>query len=301
MKTRLLIIFASAGLLVLLPSAFASENLFYGTSSIERIATSIIPGVLEKIEIKFQYNDGPYSLILKPIVDVSPEEAKPFVKTEFETFEVPRKSIKRIHGTITVDPNIPSEKIFLNIFYNGTSTIDPSQQFKSGWSDTVIIDIEKNLVPEPEQDRPIPENCGPETILQNGICVVDKTKVNPTDTSIRWGSLVYNYVQSPLKQIKSGVPIDEINCKLPLQLILKTRDHSTACVNPETIPKLIQRGWGEPVPIPEPDTGEFRYGEQECHYVDEKGESRSCIVSGWTKPESELDCEKICAPPGTKE
>lgn len=53
-------------------------------------------------------------------------------------------------------------------------------------------------------------------------------------------------------------------------------------------------------PIPEPDTGEFRYGKQECHYTDVNGESDFCIVEGWTKPASELDCEEICKPPPEK-
>ena len=110
-----------------------------------------------------------------------------------------------------------------------------------------------------------------------------------------------NFLKSPLKQIKAGVSINKIQCNDNLQLILKTRDNSPACVKPETAPKLIERGWGESEPMLEPDTGEFRYGEQECHYIDEKNESRSCIVSGWTKPVSELDCEEICKPPGTKE
>jgi len=52
---------------------------------------------------------------------------------------------------------------------------------------------------------------------------------------------------------------------------------------------------------PEPDTGEFRYGQQECHYTDANGEQNFCVVEGWTKPASELDCEEICKSPPTKE
>ena len=57
----------------------------------------------------------------------------------------------------------------------------------------------------------------------------------------------------------------------------------------------------ERTPPVEPDTGEFRYGQQECHYTDANGEQNFCIVEGWTKPASELDCEEICKPPPTKE
>jgi len=55
----------------------------------------------------------------------------------------------------------------------------------------------------------------------------------------------------------------------------------------------------EPEPEVEPDTGEFRYGKQECHYTDANGEQNFCVVEGWTKPVSELDCEEICKPPSS--
>jgi len=56
---------------------------------------------------------------------------------------------------------------------------------------------------------------------------------------------------SPLKQIEAGITIEEIKCKDNLRLILKTGNNSPACVKPETLPKLIKRGWGEPAPEPE--------------------------------------------------
>jgi len=108
-------------------------------------------------------------------------------------------------------------------------------------------------------------------------------------------------LKSPRHQLLDGVDIKDIICKLNLRLIYKVTDNSPACVKLQSMSKLIERGWGEPIPMPEPDTGEFRYGEQECHYIDANEEQRSCIVSGWTKPVSELDCEEICASPGTKE
>ncbi len=49
-------------------------------------------------------------------------------------------------------------------------------------------------------------------------------------------------ILSPLKQFKSGIPIDEIQCKESLTLV-KKYDDSPACVKPETVEKLIQRGW----------------------------------------------------------
>jgi hypothetical protein len=51
----------------------------------------------------------------------------------------------------------------------------------------------------------------------------------------------------PLKQFKSGVPVDEIQCKENLVLIQKY-DVSTACVTESTKLKLIERGWATTYP-----------------------------------------------------
>lgn len=47
---------------------------------------------------------------------------------------------------------------------------------------------------------------------------------------------------SPLKQLKSGIPIDKIRCNEGLKFIFKD-DVNPACVKPESIPKLSKRGW----------------------------------------------------------
>lgn len=67
------------------------------------------------------------------------------------------------------------------------------------------------------------------------------------------GFLIEDYVDSPLKQFKSGIPIDKIQCRDNLQLILKTSNNSPTCVKSETKTKLLERGWGEHAPIPEPE------------------------------------------------
>ena len=200
-----MILLAYVGLLASIPYAFASENLFYGTSSLERFPSLIVTDDSQIIEIKFQYQEGPYSLTdLKPIIDVNPKEAAPFVHLEFEPVEgIYRNSIARIYGTITVDPNITSEKIFLNISYFGTNSID--EPFKSGWNDSAIIDIRENL---------------------SG-AVLDKT--------------VYP-ILSPLRQFKSGVPVDEIQCKDNFVLLQK-HNGSPACVKPSSVIDLIKRNW----------------------------------------------------------
>ena len=54
-------------------------------------------------------------------------------------------------------------------------------------------------------------------------------------------------VLSPLKQSKSGVKPDLVDCKSSLVLIIKNSDGSPACVKLETKTKLFERGWAKDV------------------------------------------------------
>lgn len=53
---------------------------------------------------------------------------------------------------------------------------------------------------------------------------------------------------SPLKQVKHGIPNNMIRCYDGLNQVIKY-DGSPACVKPETIPKLIERGWGTSIEL----------------------------------------------------
>ncbi len=50
-------------------------------------------------------------------------------------------------------------------------------------------------------------------------------------------------VIAPLKQIKSGVSPKDVECRSNLELVLKARDGSPACVKSDTKVKLVNRGW----------------------------------------------------------
>lgn len=50
--------------------------------------------------------------------------------------------------------------------------------------------------PEPEQDRPVYENCGPGTILQDGVCVVISEK-DSVDTTVKWEDPFYENLPPP--------------------------------------------------------------------------------------------------------
>lgn len=50
-------------------------------------------------------------------------------------------------------------------------------------------------------------------------------------------------IPTPLKQFRAGIPIEEIQCKEGLSLVIKSTNGNPACVKPRSVEKLIQRGW----------------------------------------------------------
>jgi len=50
-------------------------------------------------------------------------------------------------------------------------------------------------------------------------------------------------LESPLKQLSSGIEANSVVCKKEYDLVFKAVDNSPACVKPSTAEKLIQRGW----------------------------------------------------------
>lgn len=49
--------------------------------------------------------------------------------------------------------------------------------------------------------------------------------------------------KSPLDQFKSGIPAREVTCTQDFVLVLKSENNTPACVKPESVSKLVQRGW----------------------------------------------------------
>ncbi len=51
-------------------------------------------------------------------------------------------------------------------------------------------------------------------------------------------------IASPLKQFKSGISAQDVQCNKDFDLIIKTQDGLPACVKPNTATILLERGWG---------------------------------------------------------
>lgn len=52
---------------------------------------------------------------------------------------------------------------------------------------------------------------------------------------------------SPLKQFKSGIKVEDVQCYNGLSLVIKKEDGSPACVKPDTASTLIYHGWASSV------------------------------------------------------
>lgn len=57
----------------------------------------------------------------------------------------------------------------------------------------------------------------------------------------------FSHLLSPLKQFKSGIAIDQIQCKEGFAVVIKKSNGNPNCVKHETLEKLRERGWAEPL------------------------------------------------------
>ena len=126
-------------MLILANPAFASES-FFGTSSFEHVPSEISRHFPSTFDIKMQYTVGPWGFDnLVPVIEVNPKNAASGVVLDFEPVSVQKGTIARIPVTITVDPAIEYEKIFLSVSFEGLGLHDVP--FKSGWTDSLVLSI----------------------------------------------------------------------------------------------------------------------------------------------------------------
>ncbi len=139
MKIFFLIILASVGLFVFVPDVFADDS-FFGTSSFENVPSEISRHYSSTFDIKLQYTLGPWGLDdLSPVIEISPEQAASSVNLDFDPVSVYKGSVARIPVTITLNPAIDYEKIFLSVSFEGINS--NMNKFKSGWTDSLILSI----------------------------------------------------------------------------------------------------------------------------------------------------------------
>lgn len=100
---------------------------------------------------------------------------------------------------------------------------------------------ERETIPELIAELPVLERIGNQEALKitYGPCTISYLEKIKGDAPPPYLEMVF---PAPLKQIESGLYLDEIQCKEYLTLVTK-HDGTPACVKEQTVPKLIERDW----------------------------------------------------------
>jgi hypothetical protein len=200
-----------AHIFALVQSAHAAENLFYGSSGFENLASTQI-GKSSVFQLNIQYDTGPDELEnIVPVFAFYPESAGPLIRIESGSLDrLTRNEVGVITNTITINSGISFQNVFVSVYFAGTDR--SGNYYESGWIDSIVMDIGQQSVP------PVPP------IVDDG--TLDELESLP-----------------PLKQLRAGVSSENIVCKEGLVVVIKTSNGNPSCVKPETKIKLLERGW----------------------------------------------------------
>ena len=67
--------------------------------------------------------------------------------------------------------------------------------------------------------------------------------ININDHNLAGQVVKTRTVESPLKQLKAGIRVQDIKCREGLELIIRLHDNSPACVRHVNLPRLLTNGW----------------------------------------------------------
>jgi len=81
--------------------------------------------------------------------------------------------------------------------------------------------------------------------------ITNQTDSKLADTAKPDNELTRILYSSPLKQYKSGIPAQNVQCREGLQLVMKVSNGHPVCATPSTASRLLQTGWAEPTIITE--------------------------------------------------
>ncbi|TAK26928.1 MAG: hypothetical protein EPO37_01190 [Nitrosarchaeum sp.] len=171
------------------------------------------------------------------------EKTSNFGKNSNELLIMP--DLYNIHNTIVCgtvigkDPDKITPRPEYSSYMEGSSySIKVEKYFKNPNSNATIDALGS-------EDSNGPKSMLPFEIGQIGLFYIDKIdeKINTLSLdSIKVKTCKSIHLVSPLKQFKSGISSDKIQCKESSVLVTKY-DGSPVCVKPESIGKLLQRGW----------------------------------------------------------
>lgn len=203
----------------------------------------IIPIQTESVGVGFNYESTPYHITIGnttfPItykidggkinsIDVNPHENSITIHTNqvrWMTLSLPRNLLDAKDDK----NNDISFLVFTN--YTATSFKETSSGINTR---TLILEV-----------PPITENYNILERENAGIKIIGTTLA----PQVNHGIIPY-HITSPISQQKSGIPIKEIDCADGFQLVVKSDGNVPACVMPDTVGKIILRGWASVNDLP---------------------------------------------------
>jgi len=104
-------------------------------------------------------------------------------------------------------------------------------------------DVQIAVIGVDDDKTMFPSNAEPKftssfTVNENGVILDSNSVLESKNTKLN---------TSPLKQLKSGIPLKDVKCNQGFELIFKSNGGKPVCVKPETKQILIERGWTKPI------------------------------------------------------
>ena len=136
-------------------------------------------------------------------------------------------------ATHTSDEMLEGRKVF-------TSSIQPNESYLG----VQLIDISGRTLQIRSESITITECIGEKTFdvyqPESTSAIIEEAAAKTREDTITGQRTIFD---SPLHQLKIGIPADQVQCNEGLVLVLKPSMEESACVTESTAPKLVLRGW----------------------------------------------------------
>lgn len=245
MKTRLLILVVLVISITIPVTSFAEHPI-----KIENSTNNFHVGTVEWIDRCIMRERGSTSTIIVTDYDMNKDPEK------IEYFDV------KVWSDFDVESDFKDRIIDYTVTETGKDTgIFESTVFFTGLDDSPgnrIRTVDNSIVFAKYVDYTLPNSDNIDVIItstMSGLSVLEKSEdyrilkivydtcaIELFEKNRNWFDELDIFYPAPLKQIESGLHVDEIQCKESLILVTK-HDGSPACVQEQTLPKLIERGW----------------------------------------------------------
>lgn len=220
---------------------------------------SIKIGEKTPFSVKVNNNVGTFVSEIAPVIDVSPKSTSSFIHVQASPSltVLPDGFSDIVHGTILADRGIPVDRIFVSVSFIAKNSRGEQVPLINP-ENSASIKIEK-------------ESANADTKSMFDLEKPSCTNPNPKIPLYGCGNTVTVKIDSPLKQFKSGIPINKIQCnKDNYAILLKPNGDFGGCFSSKSAIKQYSRGWPSP---------------NDSHGYFQKSSSLVKIIKGASSPE----------------